>query len=225
MRGLAIVATLALALGLCACANNTPNTVTNTSTSGNWEAQLISPTGGQASLLNFVVGFNVTNNGPLNITGFAFFNQGACFANGLNAETVTGTASYTTGPTGQVTGTLSLKITSAANGSVLTLTSNPDGLTGTSNGTTTTTGTLSNGVAVGTWTLVPGGTANSNGCNAVNSPDATFIMCQNASSCTTTAAITREPKRQFAGNVENRSAKSLALFEPLLSLPRLTAIQ
>lgn len=223
MRGPAIVVMLALALGLCACANNTPNTITNTSTSGNWEAQLISPSGGQASLLNFVVGFNVTNTGPLDITGFAFFNQNGCFANGLNAQTVTGTASYTTGPTGQVTGTLSLKITSSANGSVLTLTSNPDGLTGTSNGTVTTLGTLSNGVVVGKWTLVPG--AKATGCNAVNSPDATFIMCQNAATCTTTAALAREPEQQLAWNIENHSGMSLAPFEPPLPLSRLTAIQ
>lgn len=222
MRGLAILVTLALALGLCACANNTPNTVTNTSTSGNWEAQLISPTGGQASLLNFVVAFNVTNSGPLDVTGFAFFNQGACFATGLNAETVSGTASYTTGPTGQVTGTLSLKITSSANGSVLTLTSNPNGLTGTSNGTTTTLGTLSNGVVVGTWTLAPG--SNAKGCDAVNSPDATFIMCQNAATCTTAAALAREPKRQFA-SAALPGKLSLALFHPLLPFSRLTAIQ
>lgn len=223
MRGLAIVVALALALGLCACANNTPNTVTNTSTSGNWEAQLISPTGGQASLLNFVVAFNVTNNGPLDVTGFAFFNQNACFANGLNAQTVSGTASYSTSSTGQVTGTLGLKITSSSNGSVLTLTSNPDGLTGTSNGTTTTVGTLSNGVVVGTWTLVPG--KNASGCNSVSSTDATFMMCQNAATCTATAALARDPKQRFAWNLENRSGASLALFEPALPLSRHAAIQ
>jgi len=75
MTRLAMLVLLALEFAVCGCANNTPSTVTNTSTSGNWEAQLINPSGGQASLLNFVVAFNVTNTGPLNITGFAFFNQ------------------------------------------------------------------------------------------------------------------------------------------------------
>ena len=129
--------------------------MTNTSTTGNWEAQLINPSGGQASLLNFVVSFNVTNSGPLKITGFGFFNDNTCFAKDFNSQTETGNASFTTDSTGHMTGTLSLKITSSTTGSVLTLTGNPDGLTGTSNGTTTTTGTLSNGVVVGTWTLTP----------------------------------------------------------------------
>ena len=145
MRRLAFLVLLALEFAVCGCANNTPSTVTNTSTTGNWEAQLINPSGGQASLLNFVVSFNVTNSGPLKITGFGFFNDNTCFAKDFKTQTETGNASFTTDSTGHVTGTLSLKITSSTTGSVLTLTSNPDGLTGTSNGTTTTTGTLSNG--------------------------------------------------------------------------------
>lgn len=202
MRRLAILVMLALEFALCGCANNTPSTVTNTSTSGNWEAQLINPTGGQASLLNFVVAFNVTNSGPLDVTGFAFFNQGACFTNGQNAQTVSGTASFTTDSSGHVTGTLSLKITSSTNGSVLTLTSNPDGLTGTSNGTTTSTGTLSNGIVVGTWTLTPG--SNVSGCNAVSSSqNATFVMCQNAATCSTASLVTKEPERLLALNGRN----------------------
>jgi hypothetical protein len=178
MRRFAILVMLALEFAVCGCANNTPSTTTNTSTSGNWEAQLINPSGGQASLLNFVVAFDVTNSGPLKITGFGFFNDNTCFAGGVNGQTESGNASFTTDATGHVTGTLSLTITSSSNGSVLTLTSNPDGLTGTSNGTTTTTGTLSNGEVAGTWTLTPG--ANASGCNPVTKSDgATFVMCQN----------------------------------------------
>ena len=201
MRRLAILVMLALEFAICGCANNTPSTTTNTSTTGNWEAQLINPTGGQASLVNFVVSFNVTNSGPLDITGFSFFNQGACFATGLNAQTESGTASFTTDATGHVTGTLSLTITSSTNGSVLTLTSNPDGLTGTSNATTTTAGTLSNGIVVGTWTLSPG--ANATGCSAVTENDhATFVMCQNAATCTTAAASPHTPKVWMAKRAE-----------------------
>jgi len=183
MKKLAIVIALALEFAVCACGTS-PNTnpVNNTTTSGNWEAKL---TGGteQASLLNFVVAFSVENNGPLNITGFGFFNQGACFATGVNAETESGSASFTTGSTGAVTGTLSLTIKSATNSSALALTGQ---LTGTSNATTTTTGTLSTGVVVGTWTLTPG--ANIPGCNQ---DSGSFVMCQGAATCSTIPAIAR----------------------------------
>lgn len=191
MRRFAILVVLALTFAICGCANNTPSTTTNTSTTGNWEAQLISPSGGQASLLNFVVAFKVTNSGPLDITGFSFFNQNSCFTSGLNGQTEKGNASFTTDSTGHVTGTLSLTITSSGNGSVLALTSNADGLTGTSNGTTTTTGTLSNGVVIGTWTLTPGG--NATGCNAVaQGENATFLMCQDAATCSTAIDAVRK---------------------------------
>ena len=193
MTRLAMLVLLALEFAVCGCANNTPSTVTNTSTSGNWEAQLINPSGGQASLLNFVVAFNVTNTGPLNITGFAFFNQGSCFSTGLNAQTETGNASFTTDSTGNVTGNLKQTITSSSNGSVLTLNGQ---LTGKSNGTTTTTGTLSNGVVVGTWTLKPG--ANASGCDPVTSTDATFVMCQNAATCSTTQSALQERELSVA---------------------------
>lgn len=183
MKKLAILITLALEIAVCACGTS-PNTnpVNNTTTSGNWEAVL---TGGteQASLLNFVVAFNVENSGPLDVTGFGFFNAGACFANGINAQTVSGTASFTTVNAGTVNGTLNLTINSTTNSSVLKLTGN---LTGTSNATTTTTGTLTNGVVVGTWALTPG--ANISGCNQ---DTGSFVMCQGAATCNTTPAIAR----------------------------------
>lgn len=211
MRRLATLVLLALTFAIFGCANNTPSTVTNTSTTGNWEAQLISPSGGQASLLNFVVAFNVTNSGPLDITGFGFFNQNSCFASGLNGQTEKGNASFTTDATGHVTGTLSLTVTSSTNGSVLTLTSNADGLTGTSNGTTTTTGTLSNGVVIGTWTLTPGG--NATGCNAVAQGDnATFLMCQDAATCTTAREALRKRAVFVADNRREERHPNLRLF-------------
>ena len=179
MKKLAILLGLALELAVCGCGNNKPNSVTNTSTSGNWEAQLIDGTG-QASLLNFVVAFSVTNNGPLDITGFGFFNQGSCFDTGLNKQTENGNASFTTDTTGHVTGTLDLTVNSSSTGSVLKLTGQ---LTGTSNGTTTTTGTLSNGVVVGTWSLSAGqGSASS--CTG----SGTFVMCQGTATCSTTGS-------------------------------------
>jgi hypothetical protein len=187
MRRLAILIVLTLEFALVGCANNNPSTTTSTSTSGNWEAQLINPTGGQASLLNFVVSFNVTNSGPLDIKGFTFFNQNGCFASGTSGQTESGNASFTTDASGNVTGTLDLTVTSASNGTVLTLKGN---LTGKSSATNTTSGTLSSGVVVGTWTLSPG--SNSNDCNAVNdSVGATFVMCQNAATCSAAEVVGR----------------------------------
>jgi hypothetical protein len=60
-------------------------------------------------------------------------------------------------------------------GNVLTLTGD---LTGTSNGTTSTTGTLSNGVVVGTWTLTGG--AGDPSCTG----NGDFLMCQGNNTCT-----------------------------------------
>jgi hypothetical protein len=151
----------------------------NTSTTGNWEAQFTVQSGtvSQASLLNFVTTFSVTNSGPLDISALSFFNDGTCFSTLKDTNGVGGNASFTTNTTtGQVTGNLNLTVTSNTTGSILTLTSLPDGLTGTSNGTTTTTGTLSNGVVVGNFTLAPG--ANASSCTGAG----TFIMCQDPNS-------------------------------------------
>jgi len=189
MKKLAILFVLALELAVCGCGNNTPaSTTATTSTSGFWEAQFIGGSSSQSALLNFVVSFSVNNTGPLNFTGFSFFNEGPCFATGLNAETESGSATLPTGSTGQVTGTLTMVVKSSTNGTVLTLgTPNAATLTGTSNGTTTTTGTLSNGVVVGSWSLTPG-----SGVTGCNSDSGTFVMCQGAATCTTTGAAAAE---------------------------------
>jgi hypothetical protein len=183
MKKLALLV-LALELVVCGCGSNTPSTITTTSASGNWEAQL---TGGldQASRLNFVTSFTVTPNTagtaePLDITGFGFINDGACFAtdqNGISTETESGQATITTNTgTDQVTGTLTMTVNSVTpSGNTLSLTGN---LTGTSNGTTLTNGTLSNGVVQGTWTLTGG--AGDSSCAG----SGTFLMCQGAATCT-----------------------------------------
>ena len=172
---------LALEFSVCACGSNPSNsTVNNTTTAGNWEAQLSGGTE-QASLLNFVVTFAVTNSGPLNVTGLGFLNQSSCFGNLATDQTETGNASFTTSNAGQVTGTLDLTIKSNSTGSVLALTGQ---LTGTSNGTTTTVGSLTNGVVAGTWTLTPGTSASS-----CNSGSGSFVMCQGKSTCTVTPAL------------------------------------
>ncbi len=176
MKKLAFLIVLALEFAVCGCGSNTiaPST-TSTASTATWEAQL---TGGtdQASLLNFTTEFSVENSGPLDIKGFSFFNVGKCFANGVNGSTETGTATLITGSANQVTGTLNFTVNSVTPaGNSLMLTGN---LTGTSNGTPTTTGTLSNGVVVGTWTLT-GGTGDPT-CVATGN----FVMCQGANTCT-----------------------------------------
>jgi hypothetical protein len=180
MKKLAFLTLLALAFAVSSCGTS-PNTnpTTSTSATGFWEAQLVGGTG-EASKLGFVTAFNVINIGPLNITSFSFFNASACFANGVDGSTEAGTAAFTTNiSTGQVTGSLTYTVTSSIPaGNILTLTSLPGGLTGTSNGTTTTTGSLSDGVAVGKWQLAGGqGDASCVG-------QGTFIMCQGKNTCT-----------------------------------------
>ena len=176
MKKLALLIALALELAVCGCGSSTPSTTTSTAASGNWEAQL---TGGkeQASLLNFVTAFSVTNSGPLSFTGLSFINAGKCFANGLNGATESGSATLTTSSANAVTGTLTLTINSTTPaGNTLTLTGN---LTGTSNSTATTTGTLSNGVVVGTWSLTGG-----QGDASCGGQSGNFLMCQGTNTCT-----------------------------------------
>jgi hypothetical protein len=183
MKKLAILIVLALPLAISGCGSTTlANTPTNTTTNGNWEAKLTGGTGA-ASELNFVTSFTVTDNGTgtnlgLDITGFSFINAGTCFANGIDGSSEIGTATFSTATgTDQVTGQLSYTITSIVPpGNVLTLSSYQDGLTGTSsNGTSSTTGTLANGVVVGNWALT-GGT----GCTG----SGTFLMCEGTNTCT-----------------------------------------
>lgn len=186
MKKLALLFVLALELAVGGCGTS-PNTSTTTftSTNGLWEAVLLNGTG-QASLLNFIVTFAVNTTGPLDITQFAFFNQGSCFNVGLNQTSESGTMTLNTANNGQVTGTFTLTIRSATNGTVLKLFNGT--VTGTSNGTTTTTGTLSNGMVTGNWSLTPGSSADKS-CNSVpDSAGATFVMCQGNTTCSTAAA-------------------------------------
>jgi hypothetical protein len=171
MKKLVFLTLLALELVVCGCGNGTPSDTTSTSASGNWEAQLTGGTG-EASKLNFVTTFSVTNSGPLDITGFSFFNQGKCFGTGTDAEAETGSATLDTSSTDQVTGTLTYAVQSGGNSLMLN-----GNLTGTSNGTTGTTGTLSGGVVAGTWTL--NGGQGDPSCTGTGD----FIMCQGTAAC------------------------------------------
>jgi hypothetical protein len=185
MKKLAILIVLVPMLVISGCGSRTlADTPTNTTTSGNWEAKLTGGTGA-ASELNFVTSFTVTDNGTgsnlaLDITGFSFINAGTCFLNGIDASSEAGTTTFSTATgTDQVTGQLSYTITSIAPpGNVLTMSSYQNGLTGTSSGTSSTTGTLSDGVVVGTWTLTS--SASTAGCTG----SGTFLMCQGTNTCT-----------------------------------------
>lgn len=191
MKKFAILAMLALELAICGCGTTPPKNSVTTTTSGNWEAQLIGGTG-PSSLLNFVTSFSVTtftgqSNQSLDITGFGFFNSGPCFVLGDQQQTESGNAILNTASTGQVTGSLNYTINSTTNSNVLLLTTNPSsgpagGVSGTSNGTTTTTGTLTNGVVWGSWTL----TSTDPTCIPPNGGkvSGTFVMCQSTNSCT-----------------------------------------
>jgi hypothetical protein len=181
MKIVAILALLAMALAVYGCGTGTPSTTVTTTTGGNWEAQLTGGLG-EASQLNFVTTFTVTStNGvasALDITGLGFINAGQCFSNALNATSETGSATITVLSTNQVQGTLTLTITSVTPaGNVLAL----DGTNvyGTASGAPGTTGTLSNGVVTGTWTLTGPCT---NGASPAPSGD--FTMCQGAATCT-----------------------------------------
>jgi len=179
MKKFAILSLLALELAVLGCANNTPNQELHTITNATWEATLSGGLG-PASLMNFTTTFQVEDAGPLDITAFSFFNSGECFGTNLRDHTEAGTATLNVNSVNQVTGTLTYTITSAINGNVLTLTSPSGDLTGTSNGSPGVLGTLSNGVAIGTWTL----TSADPSCIPNSTASGTFLMCQGATTCT-----------------------------------------
>jgi hypothetical protein len=186
MKKLAFLALLGLSLAVYGCGSRTlDTTLTNTTASGNWETHVDGGLG-EASQLNFVTAFSVTDNGSgnnlsLDITGFSFINAGSCFVNGIDASSEQGSTTFSTIPgTDQVVGSMKYKVTSnVPPGSLLTLISYTNGFTGTSTATQNQTGTLSNGVVVGTWSLT-----NSDSSNTACTGNGTFIMCQAAATCT-----------------------------------------
>ena len=181
MRKFAILTLLALELVVSGCGNNTPNTRIATTTNTNWLAQLSGGTG-QASELNFETQFSVTTfsgtSAPLDVNSLRFLNQGMCFGNGQNNETVGGQATLTVSSTNKVTGSMTMTVASTLNSNVLTLTSPDGGVTGTTNGSPGVLGTLSNGVVVGTWSL----SSSDTNCIPSSPASGAFIMCQNPNS-------------------------------------------
>jgi hypothetical protein len=177
MKKFALFVALAFELAVCGCANNAPNTTVSTTTTGNWGAQMTGGTG-EAALLNFTTQFTLTANSgvnePLDIVGFSFINAGECFGTAVADNREAGNATLTVSSTNTVSGSLNFTVTSATNGNVLTLVAPDGGLTGTTNGSPGTVGTLSNGIAVGTWTL----TSSDTNCIPTSSVSGTFLMCQ-----------------------------------------------
>jgi len=181
MKKSAILVLLALELVVSGCGGGSSTTSTATTNANNWEAELSGGTG-SASELSFVTEFTVSDTvsgttQPLNIIGFGFINQGACFVSG---QTETGNASLTTGSTDNVAGSMTYTVKSGVpSGNTLTLTTSPNGgVSATSSGNSATTGNLSSGIVWGDWKLTGGqGDASCAG-------SGTFIMCQNAATCT-----------------------------------------
>jgi hypothetical protein len=170
MKSIAILSLVALALVVLGC--GATNTLT-TNVSGTWEATLTSTSGGNSNTLSFITTFSLNLNGSLNVTNFTFLNTGGCF---VSNTLPVGTAVLTTSGTNQVTGPFNFTVASSnPGGNTLTLSGT---LTGTSNGTTTTVGTLSNGVVKGGWTL-------SNSSDADCTGSGSFTMCQGAATCST----------------------------------------
>ncbi|MGA2856095.1 MAG: hypothetical protein ABSE40_04460 [Candidatus Sulfotelmatobacter sp.] len=184
MKKVAILTLLALAAAVSSCGTRTPTTTVETTTSGNWEAQLVGGIG-PASQLNFVTQFTLDNvNGvsePFypagSPTGFSFINLGPCF---VSTNPPTGTASLNTNSANQVTGSMTFTVTSATPpGNTLTLTTGTSGgVSGTASGTPGTVLVMTNGVVWGGWTLST--TNSSSGCTGIG----TFLMCQSATTCT-----------------------------------------
>jgi hypothetical protein len=186
MKKLAFLALLGLSLAVYGCGSrNLDTTRTNTTASGEWEAHVDGGLG-SASELNFVTAFSVTDNGSgtnlsLEITSFSFINAGKCFPNGIDTSSQKGNTTFSTiTGTDQVVGQMSYTVGSnVPPGSLLTLSSYTNGFTGISTATQNQTGTLSNGVVVGTWTLT-----NNDSSNTDCTGNGTFIMCQAAATCT-----------------------------------------
>ncbi len=177
---------LALELAVCGCGNSSSHCDSKYANHRKLGGLSHSAVPTQASLLNFVVSFNVTNSGPLdfNSSPASLLQSGGLLCNGTNERRNTerdGHAEHRMA--GIVTGTFTMNIDfRTTNGNAMALTGT---LTGNSNGTTTTTGNLTNGVVVGPWTLT--GAAGDPSCSV---PSGTFVMCQNPTGGTCPAPVT-----------------------------------
>lgn len=188
---LSLVALMAVAVVLSSCGSNQIQELPTSSISGNWEAQLTGGTG-PASALNFLINFNlfVTNNSPtqnVNVNDFAWINSNPCFPSVPN---VTPPAVQLTNNinTQKITGSIVFTIKSPT-GSILNLSANPNATPPTGELIATATssnGVVTNGGVNGMWWLTPGTGPNDKQCSAgTETNPLPFIMCQNATTCTT----------------------------------------
>jgi hypothetical protein len=154
MKEVAILLLVALLLNGC----GTSTTSVQTASGSTWQAQMLGGEG-TASGFSFITQFTVGSGGTLSISSFQFLTQmtGGCFP--VTGGTEAGTLNATFNSAGQVTGTFSFTVVSGGNTLTLTGTS----VTGTLN---TANNILSNGVIMGTWTLVGGTGCNATGQNA-----------------------------------------------------------
>jgi hypothetical protein len=190
---LSLLALLAIAAVLSSCGSNQIQELPTSSISGNWEAQLTGGTQGAAAL-NFITNFNlfVTNGSPtqnVNVNDFSWINANPCFPNPPDGVTIAVQLTNNIN-TQQITGSIVLTIGTAP-GNVLTLSANPNEAPPTGELIATATssnGVVTNGAVNGEWWLTPG-TSFPSGIKACGAGSATsplpFIMCQNATSCTT----------------------------------------
>ena len=195
MKKLAFLTLLAIAALISSCGSNQIQALPTSNISGNWEAQLTGGTGPAAGL-NFLVNFNlfVTNgsgNQGLNINDFSFINTNSCFP---SVPSIIGTVNLTNSlNTNQITGSIVFTIKSPT-GNVLTLSADPFAspptgqLIATSNN-----GTVTNGAVNGQWTLTGSNGCTAGGMGAVVQPS--FIMCQNATTCTTATGAAISPSQ------------------------------
>jgi hypothetical protein len=200
---LSLLALMAVAAALSSCGSNQIQELPTSSISGNWEAQLTGGVG-PAAALNFVTNFNlfVTNGSPtqnVNVNDFSWINANSCFPNPPNGVTISVELTNNIN-TQQITGSIVLTIGTVP-GNVLTLSANPNAAPPT--GELIATATSSNGVVTsggvnGMWWLTPG-TSFPSGIKACSAGSATsplpFVMCQNATSCTTALGPSISPSR------------------------------
>jgi hypothetical protein len=208
MKKLALLSLLILvtiAIALSSCGSNQIQALPTSNVNGNWEAKLTGGTG-PAAQLNFMANFNlfVTNgsgNQGLNINDVAFLNANPCFPTGTGG-TGAGASGYINLTNnlnnGKITGAIGLTLKSFT-GNILTLSADPNlspptgELIATASGGSN--GTLSNGGVNGGWWLTAGSAPADSGCTAGSATNPLpFIMCQNATTCTTALGPSISPR-------------------------------
>jgi hypothetical protein len=192
MKQLAFLGLLAIAALVSSCGSNHMQKLPS---NANWQAQLTGGTGPTASL-NFLVNFNLSvTNGSFgqnaNVDNFSFITPSQCFS---GAPFVIASVNLINKlNTNQINGSFVLTVTSET-GNVLTLSAIPP--TGELIGTASSNGFVTNGVVNGQWWLTPGSGSSNSVCSAGSATSPLpFIMCQNATSCTTASGASILPSQ------------------------------